>query len=43
MKNLVFEKDRMRVTFFGIKNDALRKGFEGVLKLTLCINFMITY
>lgn len=31
MKNIVFEKDCMKVTFFGIKNDALRKGFEVLL------------
>lgn len=31
MKNIVFEKDCMKVTFFGIKNDAMRKGFEVIL------------
>lgn len=31
LKNIVFEKDHLKVTFFGIKNDAQRKGFEVIL------------
>ena len=31
LKNLVFERNHMKVTFFGMKNDAQRKGFEVIL------------
>ena len=30
-KNLVLERNHMKVTFFGMKNDAQRKGFEVIL------------
>ena len=32
LKNFVFEQNHMKVTFFGIKNDVQRKGFEVILQ-----------
>ena len=31
LKNLVFEQNHMKVTFYGVKNDAQRKGFKVIL------------